>query len=340
MSTVAWSASAVMSSLDDCEKIALAPTLAASQYSTMPARAAAALRPPIAARRLFDPARVSKTDLIKRSVVEGNPVLVDTGTFVVVDGRWTAGGGGGGAGGDESPSVGCGQTFVVAYDDARLGGSFELMQRCGGSADRFFWIEYAEFERVGGCAIEIVGGEPKGRGLRTLSGTVRFEDSSGEAMPSRPKGRLGVLEREYPSRTRFRIRMQNAGPAFVYAFATDGGQKIHQLFPLSETSALLPYRENRWAIPGETTFLQLDEKPGTDYFCLLVSERELDFASLKSRLERNSGDLVSRLESSMKNQLVRDIEVRRLADGQVAFEAKVDGQATSAAIVFGIKHVR
>ena len=42
----------------------------------------------------------------------------------------------------------------------------------------------------------------------------------------------------------------------------------------------------------------------------------------------------------MKNQLGRAIEVRRLANGQLAFEAKVDGEATGVAIVFGIRHVR
>ena len=59
----------------------------------------------------------------------------------------------------------CGETLVaVGYDDARYSGAFEVLRDCGKVAydESVVWVRYEDFDRLCGCAVELVGGQTPG----------------------------------------------------------------------------------------------------------------------------------------------------------------------------------
>ena len=335
LATAATSSARFLAEDGACERVARAPSLVRDDPKTLPPRHSAVSRPVTDVRRLFEPGRGGKTALIRRSIAEENPVLVDTGAFEVQGDLWTP------AAGDAPKPQGdeCGPTLAISYDDERQGGAFELMQTCGGSRDRFFWIRYEDLERSCRCAVEVVGTPVSAKGLHTLAGSVRFEDSTGGNMPARREGKIHRLDRAYPSGSRFRVIVTSEGPAYVYAFAADASYRVHPLFPGDGATAHLPYRQSRFAIPGESDFLQLDDKPGTDYFCAIFSTRKLDIDAFVRRLEAASGDMTARLQTVARTDLVQDMQVIQDLAGGIKFTANGES-ANLATLVFQVTHVR
>ncbi len=291
-------------------------------------------------RRLFDKNDADRVTLVKQSLAEDNPIFCTLNTLGVFDR----------AGGTWKPADSliarltsrkqddCRGAILVGYDNARDGGAFEAMKSCRSSSndERFFWVRYADFERLCGCAVEIVGN--RGADKSPLAGSVRLEESSGMAMRLRGQGRLHQLERAYKSGTQFRVLVSSNGPAYVYVLASDLTGDIHPVFPPDGSSAYLAYRENRVAIPDATSYLRLDERPGTDYFVALYSTRKLDVPQLIHQMRGASGDLSSRLQAALAQDLMPEAAVQYTSSEEVALAATSADRAVVPVIV-EIRHV-
>jgi hypothetical protein len=295
-------------------------------------------------RRLLAGAEPNKTKLVRKSLAEENPVVCTgggLGAYPVVEGVWRPSPGSASDGTTGARTAECGTMVAVGYDDLRFGGAFEIMNGCAtdSDADRFFWVLYNDFDRFCGCAVEVVGRRASGGKAVELSGSVRFQNEAGEPMPMQSDGHLYRLERPYASGARFRVLVTSDGPAYVYVLASDLTRKVYRLFPGDGGSAHLAYRENELAIPNEEEYLQLDERPGTDYFCVLYSTRRLDFSALVRRMERAPGDFSARVQAALGEQSIPQTDVRYALTGDVAFSTRSSrGSVTS--ILIEIPHAR
>lgn len=279
-----------------------------------------------------------KTSFVKKSIAEENAVACSTGppaAAEIVRGIWRPLPASS-PGRSTSGAHDCGGMVVVRYDDMKYGGAFEVMNNCG--SPRFFWVLYDDFNGFCPCAIEAVGRRGSPDEPVELSGILHFEDALGETMAARLDGSIYRPEFPYGSGTRFRVLVTSDRPAHVYAFASDLTRKVYPLLPKGGDSAHLVYQQNRVAIPDEKGYLQLDDRPGTDYFCVLYSAQTLDFTDLVRRVETGGGDFSSRLRAAAVSW-IPDSDVRYDSGGNVGFTAR-SKKGSAVPLIVEIAHAR
>ncbi len=312
---------------DACEKLPLAPPPRRATDAPLPAQAEADPAAVNAVRRILDKTTQDKIAAVKQSLASKRPVLFimpQPEAGKLVGDLWVAAEGGLPTPGNAAPSR-CGNAMVmVGYDDARYGGAFELVRDCGATmyTEAAFWMRYADFSTLCQCAVELVATAgttaapadgattttdttpvaPSAESTRSmtrdagadLSATVRFQEASGAAMPVEWTGQAYRMQRSYQSGTRFRVTITSDNPAYVYALGSDSTQRIFPVFPPVGGASR---KERTVTLPEPSGFLQMDNVPGTDYLCVLLSERALELASLVDRLAASDGTLSSRVQS-------------------------------------------
>jgi len=135
------------------------------------------------------------------------------------------------------------------------------------------------------------------------------------------------------------VLMSSDGPAYVYLLASDLTWDIDRVFPDTGDSPYLAYRDTHIAVPAGTTYLRLDDRPGTDYFLALYSLRKLDFSTLVQQMQAAQGDLLARLRAVLVQDLVPEGEVRYTSSDDIAFSAPTTTGSVVAVIV-EIHHVQ
>ena len=326
-----------------CVNIPRAPVLLDSDYLSVPSSHQAKALPVAEVRCLFDTARSHSASLVKKSIAADFPVLATwrpPAPSAVVGDVWKAG-----SSTAHPPAAradACsGSVVVVGYDDTKFSGAFEVMKSCGTGkdGDAFFWIRYDDFDKFSTSAVELVGRRDIAANPAVIAGRLRFEDASGAAMAAQGHGRLFQLARAYPSGTQFRVLMSSDGPAYVYLLASDLTWEIDRVFPDTGDSPHLAYHDNHIAIPPGTTYLRLDDRPGTDYFLALYSLRTLDFATLLQRLQGEQGDLLARVRAVLARDLVPEAEVRYTSADDITFTAP-STTGSVVAVIVEIQHVQ
>ena len=144
-----------------CEQLPLAAPARRGKDDALPAQAEARPAAVNGVRRILDKATQDKAAQVKRSLAQQRPVLFtmpqpEPGTLV--GDLWTAADNPQPASGEGSHSR-CGNSLViVAYDDARYGGAFEVLRDCGATtyAETAFWMRYGDFNTLCQCAVELV----------------------------------------------------------------------------------------------------------------------------------------------------------------------------------------
>jgi hypothetical protein len=124
----------------------------------------------------------------------------------------------------------------------------------------------------------------------------------------------------------------------VYLLASDLTWEIDRVFPDTGDSPHLAYRDNHIAIPAGTTYLRLDDRPGTDYFLALYSLRKLDFSTLLQRMQGEQGDLLARLRAVLPQDLVPETEVRYGSADDISFSAQ-STTGSVVAVIVALQHV-
>jgi hypothetical protein len=138
----------------------------------------------------------------------------------------------------------------------------------------------------------------------------------------------------YPSGTEFRYLMGNDKPAYVYAFAADEATlQTTRIFPPENEniSPVLDYAENAVAFPGEYSWIQLDNRPGTDYLVVLYAKQELDIDAIRARFSRERGAFAERVARAVGADYIPSANARYEAN-RMRFIA----QSFNSKAVFGL----
>jgi hypothetical protein len=281
---------------------------------------------------------ISKTDVVKKSLAEGKPVITGINcpdSFQVLTDVWYPA---------ESPGIFAGghAVCVIGYDDEKYGGAFEIQNSWGTDwgNEGYAWIPYWVFEDFAYHAYEIIDNLAAYGELALYSGKVRIElRNSTEDMPVMFRDGYYQTLAEYPSGTRFRYLLGNDNPAYVYAFASDEATRTtSMIFPFEgqNISPVLDYSENLIAFPSENTWIQLDAVTGTDYLIVLYSKEALDIDAIRRRFETAGGSFPQRVAQAVGDVF---IPYTRAAyeTGEIRFSAQSANPRAVFALLLAIK---
>jgi hypothetical protein len=293
--------------------------------------------------RLFD-ANASdaiKIQSVKKSLAERKPVVFGMRcpqSFYTSKGTWQPTE-------QPTPQMGGHAMCVVGYDDNKDGGAFEVQNSWGAfwANDGYIWIKYDDFARFTFYAYEFIDlPEPKPE-VADLSGQIKLTLASGANMPAAlqvstrglvvvpAKTTPGPLTKytvsgSYTSGTRFRIYISNNQPAYVYALSSDLSNEVTKIFPYEEgISAALTDKRNNVAIPDEDHFIEFDNKPGTDFLCVLYSRNELNINDVIKQMAATTGSFSERVFKVLQNQIV-DPKNIKFSKEDIAFEGFSKGK--------------
>ena len=229
---------------------------------------------------------------------------------------------------------------VIAYDDNKFGGAFQLLNSWGTrwGAHGLGWIRYADFDFFCKYAFELIDKSPASPNAPDLSGTLNFIEGNGSPMVSSFNGKYFVTNKTYPSGALFELHISNNEPAYVYAFSSDLTYVTYKIFPFNDRMvAYLPYRNNNVAIPDEESYNMLDSVSGPAYYCFLYSKKELNIDSLMQKVEADSGTFWNRVTNVLKNDMVAEDNVNFTYNEKIIFKAKSKGKSVVPVLV-EIKH--
>jgi Papain family cysteine protease len=264
--------------------------------------------------------RLGKDDYlrIKKCLAEKNPVIFSIKCYsslfdVGKDGIWN------------KPAVdtivGNHALCIVGYDDARNGGSFEVMNSWGTEWGQggFFWMTYDQLITYGSYALELMDRESYDRNLTSrglgdpkITGSLEFveTDDAGNIVKPMPVVRSVVNENGEPSTdpakaafsyyrfsdsypggtTRFKILFTTNAPAFVYIFSLDDKGELSRMFPYADNvSPAINSYDATVILPLGTKRYRLNAGATTDRICVLYSKSPLDIEALKQAIKGSSG---------------------------------------------------
>ena len=267
---------------------------------------------------------VSKT---KKAISENCPVVISFQTFNSFKHKgfdcWN---------GDASGEYGYHAMCVVGYDDSMYGGAFQLMNSWSKDwgTDGFAWIRYNDYHKYVHDATELYLNPATTEKTTTVSknkfgGSVSLRLSTGETLGAKLATSGGIkcyrVTESLVSGTRYRIYLGNQQPGYVYVFSSDQQNNVAINFPTdSLTTAALTYSSNDIALPGETSWLELDDTRGTDYLCILYSKYSVDVSSLLNYLKTAKGSFYQKVKSGFKKYLCPQGDIK-YGSGNISFSA-------------------
>ena len=265
--------------------------------------------------------QAEKINRVKKSLSENKPVVISMKcyrSFNNAKDRWC---------GTADSFLGYHAMVVVGYCNEKYGGAFELLNSWGtrwGNGG-YTWVTYSDFANNVDYSYEIFVRSkidpptpdpvrpdpvPEPDRLVNLAGSVRLELSTGQEMPAALFSTFSAsyyrLENKYIAGTRFRVFISNNEPAYVYAIGSDQTNNPVVLFPQSGISALMPYRQNNIAIPGEHSLMQLDVSAGseTDFLLILYSHDELSVNEVVNAIKNGTGNFANRIAIALGEKMV------------------------------------
>lgn len=251
---------------------------------------------------------------------------------------------------------------VVAYDDNKYGGAFQIMNSWGTTWGNlgFIWVRYEDFANMCFEAYEMdierkitsaniafntntnntSNTNQQTTTVNKFSGELRFELSAGYDMQAVFKSNYYEMKEPYHSGTLFRLYVSNNEPAYVYAIGSDMTKRVYTIFPnKTSISPYLAYSNNNLALPNENKYIKMDNTVGTDFFCFLYSSEKLDIDAIVSKLEYASGvDFYAKLKSVLGDKMLDTFEVNYNKLGKISFQAQSTTKKIVPLIVV-IKHL-
>jgi hypothetical protein len=230
---------------------------------------------------------------------------------------------------------------VIAYDDNKFGGAFQLLNSWGTrwGKNGFAWIRYSDFDFFCKYAFELIDKSPSSPDAPDLSGTLTFNERNGSPMVSGFNGKYFITDKSYPSGTLFELHISNNEPAYVYAFSSDLTNETYKIFPFNERMvAYLPYKNNNVAIPDEESYNMLDTVSGPAYYCFLYSKKELNIDSIMTKVEADSGTFWERITHVLKKEIVDSNNINYSYNNKIIFKAKSESKFI-VPVLMEIKHM-
>ncbi len=267
-----------------------------------------------------------KTLSVKKAISQKHPVVIgmscyDSFDFIKGD-LWN-----GKQNGDGDGHALC----VIGYDDEKYGGAFEIMNSWGTdwANNGFVWITYEDFHRSVRYGYDVYVKKKEKSFLHHFSGDMYIEVKDGKReMPLILKEKDGIVYYkaigEYWSGQHFRLLVSNNEPAWIYVISSDLKNEITKLFPESSSiSAHLNYQSSHIAIPGESSGKEftMDNVAGTDYFCVLYSQEELDINTIINQMSKSEGTFYSKLHAALGEKLAPLDDIRYIQN-RLGFSAR------------------
>lgn len=230
---------------------------------------------------------------------------------------------------------------VIGYDDTKFGGAFEIMNSWGSywGNGGFTWVKYSDFTNNLSEAYEMIEEFKAEPAKPDLSGELSLVKADGTTMTtsyrdysSKKQGIYKVTQPQY-SGTNFRIQISNNEPAYVYMIGSDLTTNVSVVFPFNDKiSPALTYKSSNVAIPNEKYFIQMDDKKGTDYLCILYSKSALDIESIKRQIANSYGTFHDRLNRVLSDKMVEKSNVN-FESNKIKFKATSNGKSVVAMVV-------
>ncbi|MBX7127447.1 MAG: DUF4384 domain-containing protein, partial [Cyclobacteriaceae bacterium] len=242
-----------------------------------------------------------KINAIKAALHAGNPVilgLIAPPSFGRAGEFWLP---------KETPELGAAghAVTVVAYDDKNSGGSIEVVNSWGKhwGKDGFTWIQYEDVERFVMYGYAIFDNQYSSCLNKVAAGSVRFTTTAGADMPA-SSSRLGFyrLDKAYPTKTEFTVRVNTEQKMYVYGVYTDASNAVQTFFPWGDnhySNAIILNKHEFKLPPGDFPFT-LEPPSGTNYLCFIFSATPLDIQAMAQQLQAGSGDFSARVKSAFK----------------------------------------
>jgi hypothetical protein len=305
-----------------------------------------------------DETNIVKIESVKRSLLNGNPVIIG---FMVQNSFYSAKNVFEPDGGD---FTGGHAMCVIGYDDDKYGGSFEIVNSWGTNwgNEGLMWVRYDDFANNTRYAFEMIPQkkiiQEDKKEKKMLSGQLDLKLYDGNKMEvSKGKGDykktvLGwqdvVMDEDlqsigdystkiaFPINTRYRMYAKVNKPAYVYVIGADSNGDSGVLFPhKEEISPYIAYENTSVIVPGEKYWFRLNSDVESDYSVVIFSENKVDVNEAKQRLDSMEGDLMDKLYIIFKDELISKENVK-LSDGKMGFNAEYE-KGTMALMVLDIK---
>ena len=230
---------------------------------------------------------------------------------------------------------------VIGYDDNKFGGAFEIMNSWGpywGNGG-YTWIRYSDFTKNLSESYEMIEEFKAEPSKPDLSGELAIVKGDGTQMfarlqsgSSKKQAIYKVTQPQY-SGTNFRIEISNNEPAYVYLLGSDLTTQVDVIFPFNDKmSPALTYKSSNVAIPNEKYFIQMDNKKGTDYLCILYSKKSLDIENIKRQIANSYGTFQERLNRVLSDKMVAKSDVD-FENSKIKFKATSKGKSVVAMVV-------
>lgn len=246
--------------------------------------------------------------------------------------------------GDLTGNFGRHAMCVVGYDDNKYGGAFRIMNSWGTDwgDNGFVWVKYSDFYKTLNLAYTgCLPFDPAPTGKKNkFGGSLDLTLSQGSSLNPilRKEEQLPIYEinGSFISGSRFRLYITNEEPAFLYVIGFDSEERVSLLFPPKDNiSPALTYKNSHIAIPDEKWFLEMDDKIGTDYICVLYSKNELDIKGILAKIQNGTGTLAERVSNALGSKLAKPDEIK-YSQNSMKFTANTD--ATIIPLVASLSH--
>ncbi|MFD0796006.1 C1 family peptidase [Maribacter chungangensis] len=298
-----------------------------------------------------------KVDGVKRSLLNGNPVVIGfmvDNSFHSAKNVYVP---------DELGSTGGHAMCVIGFDDDKYGGSFEIVNSWGEGwgNEGYIWIKYADFAKQTRYAFEMIPMQSKPLEKKVLAGEVDFVlrnnspmkvfNAEGEYSGSVFSAQEVVIEEEesigdyvteesYPIDTRYRMVTKVNQPAYVYVFGMDSDNEFSPLFPLadsispfinsSKSEVILPP-----APPGKRAYARLSKDVDKEYTIVVFSMEKLDLGKIGEQLTQMEGTLLDKLYVIFEDELIPK-DTMTMGKDKMSFSAEFD-QGSLALMILDIK---
>lgn len=310
--------------------------------------------------RIFgsDESEEFKVDGVKRSLLNGNPVVIGfmvDNAFQSAKNVYVP---------DNLGTTGGHAMCVIGYDDDKYGGSFEIVNSWGPTwgNEGFMWIRYSDFAEYTRYAFEMIPLKIKKEEKQILAGEVDFILRSNEPMNVRnEKGEYTgsvfgaqdvVIEKEdesigdyitedvYGTGTRYRMVTKVNQPAYVYVFGMDSDNEFSPLFPHKDSiSPFINSDKSEVILPaapkGAKAYARLSKDVEKEYTIVVFSLEKIDMKEVQSKLQELDGTLLDRLYVIFDDKLIKK-EAMKLSKDKMSFKAEFD-KGSLAMMILDIK---
>jgi len=212
---------------------------------------------------------------------------------------------------------------VIAYDDQKNGGSFQLVNSWGENwgENGYAWVTYKDFDEFVFYGFKASSLKTNSPAVKEVNFNVQFrllddspmsvtrntnhDGTGGQGVKSKHSKAQYKFKNSYSSGTEYQFTCSINEAVYVYVIASDQEDTITRVFPLDNTySALIPYKNSQFIFPSPDHYMYLDDNVGKEYTCILLSPSELNFDDLVDKMKRESGSFYEKVSKVLGSRAI------------------------------------